>query len=105
MCVTVLARLDFAIEEFQKARQIYCHHSFGSPVFLCLLEVCNLSLLSHINTAHSRNPDFRVYEELMVVPKNTVFISFNYHIRHTHVLYLVTGKPLLIYLMLGVNIF
>lgn len=52
------------------------------------------SLLSHINTAHSRNPDFRVICGIDgCTEEYRVFNSFYYHIRRTHVLYLATRHP------------
>lgn len=52
------------------------------------------SLLSHINTAHSRNADFRVICGIDgCTEEYRVFNSFYYHIRRTHALYLTTGRP------------
>lgn len=52
------------------------------------------SLLSHINTAHSRNADFRVICGIDgCTEEYRVFNSFYYHIRRTHALYLATGCP------------
>lgn len=52
------------------------------------------SLLSHINTAHSRNVDFRVICGIDgCTEEYRVFNSFFYHIRRTHALYLATGCP------------
>lgn len=52
------------------------------------------SLLSHINTAHSRNPDFRVICGIDgCTEEYRVFNSFYYHIRRTHALYLTTRQP------------
>lgn len=52
------------------------------------------SLLSHINTAHSRNADFRVISGIDgCTEEYRVFNSFYYHIRRTHALYLTTGRP------------
>lgn len=52
------------------------------------------SLLGHINTAHGRNPDFRVICGIDDCPEEyRVFNSFYYHIRRRHALYLVSGRP------------
>ena len=52
------------------------------------------SLLSHINTAHSRNPDSRVICGIDgCTEEYRVYNSFYYHIRRTHALYLATGHP------------
>ena len=52
------------------------------------------SLLSHINTAHSRSPDFRVICGIDdCTAEYRVFNSFYYHIRRTHTLYFATGHP------------
>ncbi|KAM7378811.1 hypothetical protein PAMP_004408 [Pampus punctatissimus] len=52
------------------------------------------SLLSHINTAHSRSPDFRVICGIDgCTAEYRLFNSFYYHIRRTHVLYFTTGQP------------
>lgn len=52
------------------------------------------SLLSHINTAHSRNPGFRVICGIDGCPEDyRVFNSFYYHIRRSHALYLANGQP------------
>lgn len=52
------------------------------------------SLLSHINTAHSRNPDFHVICGIDGCPEEyRVFNSFYYHVRRSHALYFATGHP------------
>lgn len=53
------------------------------------------SLLSHINTAHSRNADFRVICGIdgCTEEEYRVFNSFYYHITRTHALYLTNGRP------------
>lgn len=52
------------------------------------------SLLSHINTTLSRNPDFWVICGIDgCTEEYRVFNSFYYHIRRTHALYLATGNP------------
>lgn len=52
------------------------------------------SLLSHINTAHSRNPDFRVICGIEgCTEEYRVFNSFYYHIRRTHRQYFQSGLP------------
>lgn len=52
------------------------------------------SLLSHINRAHGRSPDFRVICGIDgCAEEYRVFNSFYYHIKCTHALYLSTGCP------------
>ncbi|KAL3967359.1 claudin [Sarotherodon galilaeus] len=52
------------------------------------------SLLSHINTAHSRSPDFRVICGVDGCAEDyRVFNSFYHHLRRTHPQYLATGNP------------
>ncbi|CAL9691192.1 unnamed protein product [Knipowitschia caucasica] len=52
------------------------------------------SLLSHINTAHSRSPDFRVICGVDgCAEEYRVFNSFYYHLRRTHPQYFATGNP------------
>nr|XP_054587799.1 uncharacterized protein LOC129153069 [Nothobranchius furzeri] len=52
------------------------------------------SLLSHINTAHSRSPDFRVICGVDgCAEEYRVFNSFYYHLRRTHSQYFAAGNP------------
>lgn len=52
------------------------------------------SLLSHINTAHSRSPDFRVICGVDGCAEDyRVFNSFYHHLRRTHPQYFATGNP------------
>ncbi|XP_039893844.1 uncharacterized protein LOC120737295 [Simochromis diagramma] len=52
------------------------------------------SLLSHINTAHSRSPDFRVICGVDGCAEDyRVFNSFYHHLRRTHPQYITTGNP------------
>ena len=47
-------------------------------------------LLSHINTMHSRNPDFRVVCGIDGCPSEyRVYNSFYYHVKRTHVHHLL----------------
>ncbi|KAM7399882.1 hypothetical protein PAMP_019120 [Pampus punctatissimus] len=63
-------------------------------IFFVFVALTLKSLLSHINTAHSRSPDFRVICGIDgCTAEYRVFNSFYYHIRHTHALYFTTGQP------------
>ncbi|KAF3857497.1 hypothetical protein F7725_009356 [Dissostichus mawsoni] len=55
---------------------------------------CVVSLLSHINKAHGRSPDFRVVCGINgCTEEYRVFNSFYYHIRRRHALYFENGSP------------